>query len=82
MNEFLAIGFDAYVNISKIRLISPTDPEKLRRELKRRNIERNSPGFWDATNGKGVKSLIVLDDSSIVTSALGSETLSKRLTEN
>ena len=39
MIEMLHIGFDTYVNLNKIKLISATDSEKLRRELKRRGIE-------------------------------------------
>jgi len=81
MNEFLAIGFDAYVNLGKVRVISPTDPDKLRREMKKRNMEKSSPSFWDTSNGKGVKSLLVLDDGFLVTSALGTDTLFKRFND-
>lgn len=78
MNRFLHIGFDAFVNVGRVKMIVQADAEKLRRELKKRNIERASSSFWDATCGKEVKSFLLLDDSIIIASAVSAETLIKR----
>lgn len=82
MNEMLHIGFDTYVNLNKIKLISATDSEKLRRELKRRGIDKSSELLWDAANGKEIKSAVLLDDGMIIASAVNSETLFKRINGN
>ena len=81
MIEMLHIGFDTYVNLNKIKL-SATDSEKLRRELKRRGIEKSSELLWDAANGKEIKSAVLLDDGMIIASAVNSETLFKRINGN
>lgn len=81
MNDFLNIGFGSYVNIGKIRLITQVDPERLRRELKKRQIEKSSPHFWDASGGKGIKSLLMLEDGMIIVSAINADTLNKRNTD-
>lgn len=78
MNDFLHIGFESFVNIGRVVMIVQTDADKLRRELKKRNIDRTSPSFWDATCGKEVKSFLLLDDSIVIASALSAETLIKR----
>ncbi len=82
MIEFLNVGFEAYVNMSKIRIVAPTTAVKLRRDLKKRNLDRSSPQCFDATNGKEVKSIILLDDGSFVLSAINAETLAKRNTKS
>ena len=81
MNDFLPIGFDAYVNVDKVKLISAIDADKLRREMKKRGIERNGDRFWDACSGKALKTLLLLEDGTIVISAIGSDTLIKRFYE-
>ncbi len=81
MFEFLNVGYDAYVNISKIRIISPTTAAKLRKELKKRELDKSSPQCFDATNGKESRSIIVLDDGGIVISAINADTLAKRNTK-
>lgn len=81
MNEFLHIGFDAYVNAGKILLIMQADADKVRREMKKRNIEKTSPAFWDATNGKEAKSFLLLENATVVVSGVSAETLVKRNSE-
>lgn len=55
MNEFLHVGFDAFINVAKIRLIAPIDADKLRREMKRREIDKGSVLFWNTAAGKETK---------------------------
>lgn len=81
MNDFLSIGLGSYVNIGKIRLITQADAEKLRRELKKRQIEKSSSCFWDASGGKGIKSMLMLDDGMIIVSAINADTLNRRNTD-
>lgn len=81
MNEFLHVGFDAFINVAKIRLIAPIDADKLRREMKRREIDKGSVLFWNAAAGKETKSVILLDDGMLVASGVSSETLVKRFNE-
>ena len=81
MNEFLHVGFDAFINVAKIRLIAPIDADKLRREMKRREIGKGSVLFWNTAAGKETKSVILLDDGMLVASGVSSETLVKRFNE-
>lgn len=81
MNEFLHLGFDAFINVAKIRLIAPIDADKLRREMKRREIDKGSVLFWNTAAGKETKSVILLDDGMLVASGVSSETLVKRFNE-
>lgn len=81
MNEFLHVGFDAFINVAKIRLIAPIDADKLRREMKRREIDKGSVLFWNTAAGKETKSVLLLDDGMLVASGVSSETLVKRFNE-
>lgn len=75
------MGFDAFINVAKIRLIAPIDADKLRREMKRREIDKGSVLFWNTAAGKETKSVILLDDGMLVASGVSSETLVKRFNE-
>ncbi len=81
MNEFLPIGFDSYVNLVNVRLICSMDQDRLRRELRRRQIEKSSEKFWDACSGKPMRSVLLLNDGTFITSALNADTLIKRKNE-
>ena len=54
---------------------------KLRREMKRREIDKGSVLFWNTAAGKETKSVILLDDGMLVASGVSSETLVKRFNE-
>lgn len=75
MNKFLHIGFETYIDSEKIILISACDIDKLRREMKKREIDKNSPKYWNATGGKETRSVILMNDGMVVTSALNADTL-------
>lgn len=81
INKFLHIGFENYVNHEEVYLISDCDTDRLRRELKRKNIEKNSEGFWNACGNKEVRSIVVMKNGTIIASALKSETLVSRYVE-
>lgn len=81
MNEFLHIGFDAYVNVSKVLFIYSADAERVNRELKRREIDKNSAMFWDSAPRKETKSLIIMECGTLIASAVSTDTLIKRFLE-
>lgn len=81
MNELLHIGFDSYINVRKIVLITEMDAAKLRREMTKRDLDKNSAKFWNAGGAKEIKSAIICDDGMLVTSAIGADTLYKRFNE-
>ncbi len=81
MNEFLHLGFDSYINVAKVRLIADIDSDKLRREMQKREMDKNSKMFWNASNSKKIKSIVLCDDGMIIVSALNAETLVKRFND-
>lgn len=81
MNRHLHIGFDTFIDSEKIILITSCDVDKLRREMKKRNLDKNSSQYWNATGGKEMKSVILMTDGMIVTSALNPSTLVGRYEE-
>ena len=81
MNEFLHIGLDCFVNVSKVILITEMDSPKLRRELIRRNIDKDSDKYWNAAGAKEIKSVILCDDGLLIASTISAVTLIKRFNE-
>jgi len=81
MNEFLHVGLDCFVNVRKVILITEMDSPKLRRELTRRKLDKDSDKYWNAAGGKEVKSVILCDDGLLVASTISAVTLIKRFNE-
>ena len=81
MNDFLSIGNEAYVNLSKVLLITEMDSGKLRRELIKREMDKNSPKFWNTGGAKEIRSVILCDDGMLLASAVNADTLIKRINE-
>ncbi len=81
MHSFCPIGFNNHVNVDEVEFVLSADAEKLRRVLKKRGVEKNSEAFCDATDGKPVKSCLLLKSGKIIASALSSDTLAKRFNE-
>lgn len=78
MHSFVPIGFNNHVSVDEVEIIFAADAEKLRRFLKKMGVEKNTDMFCDATDGKPVKSCILLKSGRIIASALGSDTFAKR----
>ena len=78
MHNFSSIGFNNYVSVDEVEFMFAADAEKLRRALKKMGLEKNSEMFCDATDGKPVKTCLVLKSGKVVVSALGADTLAKR----
>lgn len=82
MNQkFINIGNKNFTNVNKIKHIIAVDSDKVRRFLKKHNLDRTSMQVTDATGDKEVRSMILLDDDSITLSCVSSTVLSKRASE-
>ena len=81
MNDFLSIGNESYVNLSKVLLITEMDSGKLRREMIKREIDKNSPKFWNTGGAKEIRSVILCDDGMVIASPVNADTLIKRINE-
>ena len=76
--KFINIGNKNFTNIDKIKHIIAADADKVRRFLKKHNLDRASMQVVDATGEKEVRSMLLLDDNSITLSSVSSTALSKR----
>lgn len=82
MNEMLNIGNGAFVNADKIKFIMQADADKVRRIMKRHNIDKTSDKYWDTVGDKEIKSFMVLDNGTVVVSMVNAHILAKRLNSN
>ena len=76
--KFINIGNKNFTNVDKIKHIIAADADKVRRFLKKHNLDRASMQVVDATGEKEVRSMLLLDDNSITLSSVSSTALSKR----
>ena len=76
--KFINIGNKNFTNIDKIKHIIAADADKVRRFLKKHNLDRTSMQVIDVTGDKDVRSMLILDDNSITLSSVSSIALSKR----
>ena len=77
--SFLNIGFgNAVVSERIIAVITPSSAsgKRLREEARENNL------LIDATHGRKTRSIIIMDSSHIILSAMQPETLSNRLSSN
>ena len=82
MNQnFINIGNKNFTNVDKIKHIIAVDSDKVRRFLKKHNLDRTSMQVTDVTGDKEVRSMLLLDDDSITLSCVSSTVLSKRASE-
>lgn len=76
--KFINIGNKNFTNVDKIKHIIAADADKVRRFLKKHNLDRASMQVVDATGEKEVRSMLLLEDNSITLSCVSSTALSKR----
>lgn len=76
--KFINIGNKNFTNVDKIKHIIAADADKVRRFLKKHNLDRASMQVTDATGDKEIRSMLLLDDNSITLSSVSSTALSKR----
>lgn len=77
-DKFISIGKKSYVNIDKVCYIISADADKVRRILKRNNIEKHSDQVIDLTSDKETRSMLILEDRSIGLSNVNAQILAKR----
>ena len=76
--KLLNIGFGSYVSSDRIISISAPDSAPVKRLMQ---DARARGTLIDATCGKRTKSVIVMDSDHVVLSALMTDTLGKKLTD-
>lgn len=76
--KFINIGNKNFTNVDKIKNIVAADADKVRRFLKKHNLDRSSMKVTDATGEREVRSMLLLDDDSVTLSSVSSVALSKR----
>lgn len=78
MRSLLILEIKILQTLIKIKHIIAADADKVRRFLKKHNLDRTSMQVVDATGDKEVRSMLLLDDNSITLSCISSTALSKR----
>ena len=76
MNKLINIGFGNIVNADKIIAIVMSDSAPAKRLMQ--NAKKNGTAV-DATHGRKVKSVLIMENSQIVFSALLPETIVNRI---
>ena len=70
------VGFGNYVSRARIVAVISPDSSPIKRAIQEARKEGN---LIDATQGRRTKSVLFIDDGSLVVSGLGTETLAKRI---
>ena len=79
MNTLLHVGFGNMVNADKIVAILQPDSAPVKRMVQH---GKENGTVVDATQGRRTKSVLLMDQSSVVLSALTPETISARVEKN
>ena len=75
MNRLIHIGFGNIVNTEKIVAVVDPDPAPIRRLIQN---ARDNGTVIDATRGRRTKSVLIMENSEIVLSALLPDTIAQR----
>lgn len=83
MPKFINIGNGAFVNANKISAIISSDADKVRRIMLKHGCDRTSAEVYDVTDDDDeARSIILLNDESIVVSSVSASELNKRFHED
>lgn len=82
MPKFINIGNGAFVNSNKISAIISSDADKVRRIMLKHGCDRTSAEVYDVTDDAETRSIILLNDESIVISSVSTSELNKRFHED
>ena len=82
MPKLINIGNGAFVNANKISAIISSDADKVRRIMLKHGSDRTSAEVYDVTDDAETRSIILLNDESIVVSSVSSSELNKRFYED
>lgn len=81
-NQTINIGNNAFINSDKICVVISADAEKVRRMLKRKGIKSDSEKFWNTTGDSETRTMIVLENGTLVTSSVASVSIAKRINQS
>lgn len=82
MPKFINIGNGAFVNADKIRSIISDDADKVRRIMLKHGYDRTSAEVYDVTDDAETRSVLLLNDESMVISSVSASELNKRIHED
>lgn len=82
MPKLINIGNGAFVNANKISAIISSDADKVRRIMLKHGCDRTSAEVYDVTDDAETRSIILLNDESIVVSSVSTSELNKRFYED
>lgn len=82
MAKFINIGNGAFVNANKISAIISSDADKVRKVMLKHGCDRTSAEVYDVTDDAETRSVILLNDESIVVSSVSASELNKRFHED
>lgn len=82
MAKFINIGNGAFVNANKISAIISSDADKVRKVMLKHDCDRTSAEVYDVTDDAETRSIILLNDESIVVSSVSASELNKRFHED
>ena len=82
MAKFINIGNGAFVNANKISAIISSDADKVRKVMLKHGCDRTSAEVNDVTDDAETRSIILLNDESIVVSSVSASELNKRFHED
>ena len=82
MSKFINIGNGAFVNANKISAIISSDADKVRKVMLKHCCDRTSAEVYDVTDDAETRSVILLNDESIVVSSVSASELNKRFHED
>ncbi|MBR3994026.1 MAG: DUF370 domain-containing protein [Clostridia bacterium] len=82
MPKLINIGNGAFVNANKISAIISSDADKVRRIMLKHGCDRTSAEVYDVTDDAETRSIILLNDESIVVSSVSASELNKRFYED
>ena len=82
MAKFINIGNGAFVNANKISAIISSDADKVRRIMLKHGCDRTSAEVYNVTDDAETRSIILLNDESIVVSSVSASELNKRFHED
>ena len=82
MPKFINIGNGAFVYANKISAIISSDADKVRKVMLKHGCDRTSAEVYDVTDDAETRSIILLNDESIVVSSVSASELNKRFHED
>lgn len=76
--KFLGVGFSNLVNACRVTVILAANSAAAKRLI---TVSKDSGNLIDVTSGRKARSIIMLDDKTVVLSALNAQTLQARVAD-